>query len=206
MNETANMTDNAGSDSDPLDAELDAMRTCAAAIEPFIQDARLRILRWLIDRYGAELQSRQGAGALPGAPAIGSPPSGHIINVAQPEVTPKRFVQDKAPKTDVERITVLAYYLTHHRGKRHFNTADLSALNTEAAQPKFSNASDAASNALKSSGFLADAGKGMRQLSAKGEEAVEALPDREALKAVMSKYGSSRRRRPAKTARTKAED
>jgi hypothetical protein len=123
-----------------------------------------------------------------------------------PAFPPKRFLQEKSPQTDVERIAVLAYYLANYRGMEHFKTADLTALNTEAAQRRLSNAADAASNATKNSGFLADAGKGMRQLTAKGEEAVEALPDREALKAVIARYGNSRRRRPARGDRPRVQE
>jgi hypothetical protein len=84
----------------------------------------------------------------------------------------------------------LAYYLTHFRGLPHFKTLELAKLNTEAAQPKFSNTAYAATNAANA-GYLASATKTERQLSAAGELFVMALPDREAAKAAMS---SSRRR------------
>jgi hypothetical protein len=51
-------------------------------------------------------------------------------------------------------------------------------MNTEAAQTKLSNPAQAIINATKS-GYLAQAIKGMKQLSAAGEMFVEALPDRE---------------------------
>ena len=187
---------------DNLDSELDAMRACARAIEPLTEDAKIRTLTWLVERYGRD---EQLVARHPTADFTGSHHA--KSSISQQDVTAKRFVQEKAPQTDVERIAVLAYYLSNYRGVEHFKTADLTALNTEAAQRKFSNAADAASNALKGSGFLADAGKGMRQLTAKGEEAVEALPNREALKAVMDKYASPRRRRPVRGGtRTKVEE
>jgi hypothetical protein len=108
--------------------------------------------------------------------------------------TPKDFVQQKEPQTDVERIAVLAYYLTHYRNTPHFKTLDLSALNTEAAMPKLANAANAASNAQKMR-YLVPGTKGMRQLSAPGERFVEALPDRDLARAEMAK---SRPRRVAK--------
>lgn len=188
-----------------FEAELDAMRACATAIEPLTEDAKLRTLTWLMERYGRDMLSEMRSSSAVGQPA-GSLGVGPRITTAQAEVTPKRFVQEKLPQTDVERIAVLAYYLASNRGVQHFKTSDLTALNTEAAQRRFSNAADAASNAMKSSGFLADAGKGMRQLTVKGEEAVEALPDREALMAVIDKYSDSRRRRPAKGARSTTEE
>lgn len=98
----------------------------------------------------------------------------------------KDFVRIKEPRTDVERIACLAFYLTHFRETPYFKTFDLAKLNTEAAQPKFSNAAYAAKNAL-SMGYLAPATKGQRQLSAAGEEFVRALPDRDAARAAMNR-------------------
>jgi hypothetical protein len=53
--------------------------------------------------------------------------------------TPKQFLLEKEPRTDVERIACLAYYLTHYRDMPHFKTIDLNKLNTEAAQQRLSN-------------------------------------------------------------------
>jgi hypothetical protein len=106
----------------------------------------------------------------------------------------KAFLNEKQPRTDVERIACLAYYLTHYRDLPQFKTVDLTKLNTEAAQPKFSNASFASGNAVKT-GYLAPGDKGRRQLSAAAEKFVEALPDRNLGRDIMSNArGSSRRR------------
>ena len=35
-------------------------------------------------------------------------------------MSPKDFLMEKAPNTDVERIACLAYYLTHYRSTPHF--------------------------------------------------------------------------------------
>jgi hypothetical protein len=102
-------------------------------------------------------------------------------------VSPKEFLLEKVPKTDVDRIACLAYYLTHYRSTLYFKTLDLSQLNTEAAQPKFSNAAVAVQNALNL-GYLAPATKGQKQISAAGEQFVRLLPDRDAAQAEMSKY------------------
>lgn len=174
--------------------ELDALRTCATVMAPLRDDARARILNWLLQRYGNS--SSQGLSQ----PSLSNPSSTPASDSMGPEiVTPKRFVQDKAPKTDVERIAVLAYYLSRFRGLERFKTSDLTELNTEAAQPRFSNAANSASNAVKSNALLADAGKGLRQLTVKGEELVEALPSRDAVRAVTEKHGNPRRRRVTKT-------
>jgi len=99
--------------------------------------------------------------------------------------SPKQFMLEKQPQTDVERVACLAYYLTHYRDTPHFKTLDLSQLNTEAAQRKFANAALSVNNAA-TRGYLASATKGLRQLSAAGEQYVRALPDREAARDIMA--------------------
>lgn len=95
------------------------------------------------------------------------------------ELSAKDFLNEKLPTTDVERIACLAYYLTHYQGTSSFKTSDLTRLNTEAAQRKFANASETAKNALKGNYLAASSKKGFRQLSAMGEQYVNALPNRE---------------------------
>lgn len=96
----------------------------------------------------------------------------------------KDFMMDKQPRTDVERVVCLAYYLTHYANTPHFQTIDISKLNTEAAQIKFSNAAVPVNNAVQG-GYLVPAPHGKRQISAAGERFVQALPDREAAKKAM---------------------
>jgi len=128
------------------------------------------------------------------APALSSDtPSRPSFSQTQ-EPSPKEFLLRKQPKTDVERIVCLAYYLTQYRQTSHFRTLDLAKLNTEAAQPKFSNSAYSASNATKM-GYLAPASKGQRQISAAGEQFVLALPDREAARAAMQGARPRRKRR-----------
>lgn len=82
-------------------------------------------------------------------------------------MTAKEFLFQKQPRTDVERVACLAFYLTHYQNTTHFKTVDISRLNTEAAQIKFSNAAVAVDNAAKY-GFIAQAGKGFKQITALG--------------------------------------
>lgn len=107
-------------------------------------------------------------------------------------ISPKEFLRDKSPKTDIERITCLAYYLTHYRDTPYFKTVDLSTLNTEAAQPKLSNPTVAVDNATKN-GYLVQAVRGSKQISAVGETLVSALPDREKAKASVANMKVKRR-------------
>lgn len=101
-------------------------------------------------------------------------------------MTAKQFMHDKAPNTDVERVACLAYYLSHYRASPHFKTKDITALNTEAAQRRFSNTAFAVENATKT-GYLVPSIKGCKQLSAAGERFVEALPDRVAARDAMDR-------------------
>lgn len=111
-------------------------------------------------------------------------------------MSPKQFLMEKQPESDVERVACLAYYLTHYRDTPHFKAIEISKLNTEAAQRKFSNATYAVDNATKQ-GYLASAIKGDKQISAFGEMFVQALPDRSAAREIMKR--SRPRRKPKDT-------
>ena len=114
------------------------------------------------------------------------------------EMTPKQFMLEKQPRTDVERLACLAYYLTHYRETPQFRTIELSKLNTEAAQRKFSNAANTAKDAAKAHYFVQAPKKLHRQLSAEGEQIIAALPDRE-------KAAEIRKRiKPRRTSRSNA--
>lgn len=126
-------------------------------------------------------------------------PSGSSLFSERTRLSPKEFMLTKEPQTDVERIACLAYYLTHYRDTQHFKTVDLSELNTEAAQPKFSNASYAVNNASQS-GYVVSAPGGQKQLSALGEQFVLALPDREAAKSALERFKRRRVKKVVKRA------
>jgi hypothetical protein len=113
---------------------------------------------------------------------------------ADRSLTPKQFMNEKLPRTDVERVACLAFYLTHYRDTPEFTTLDISKINTEAAQRKLANATVAVNNASQY-GYLVAAGKGTKQISAAGERYVQALPDYDSAKAAMA---SARPRRRSK--------
>jgi len=97
--------------------------------------------------------------------------------------TPRQFLRSKSPTTDVQRAVCLAYYLTHFRNQPHFKALDLGGLHTEAAGPAM-NLSRAANNATNQNRYLAAAGSGNKQITALGEDVVDALPDQDAVSRV----------------------
>jgi len=176
---------------------LDAIKRAMEVLWPLDDQGRQRAINGLAGALGVS-QSGGSPSAVPGA-AVGANGSGDLG-------TPKQFLATKAPLTDIERVTVHAYYLTHARAMPHFSTKDLSDLNTEAAGPRLSNTSYAASNATKKGGFLAAAPGGKKQITARGEALVEALPDRNAVAAALdSMPGKPRRKASRKKKATKKE-
>jgi hypothetical protein len=108
----------------------------------------------------------------------------------------KQFMAIKQPKSDIEKITCLAYYLTKNRGTATFKTVELTHLNQEAAQAKLSNASFTARNAVGQN-YLALAGGGKKQITTRGEALVEALPDRSAVQEALEKNPMQGRKKPS---------
>ena len=157
----------------------EALAQIMSIVDKLDDVAKEKIVRTLAAFYSGE---NSNSLRLP-ADQIQSDDPVQVFNVApyseRMDQTPKEFLKEKKPQSDVERIACLAYYLVHFRNLPSFKTLDLNKLNTEAAHPKFSNAAYAASNALKM-GYLAQATKNQRQISAAGEEFVRNLPDREA--------------------------
>lgn len=107
--------------------------------------------------------------------------------------SPKEFLLEKKPQTDVEKVACLAYYLAHYRAEENFKTLDISKLNTEAAQIKLSNAAQAVDNAAKT-GLIISSTKGHKKISALGELYVQALPDKSAARSAIA-HGRPKRRK-----------
>lgn len=176
----------------------DALTTIVNALKDMDSDAQKRTLTAVIAFLDIQLPISRNvfANAQPEFQTV----EGNGVKFSEDRsISAKEFLRDKSPMTDLERIACLAYYLTHYRSQPYFKTVDLSALNTEAAQPKFSNATLAANNAL-TAGLLVQAGKGSKQLSAAGETFVQLLPDRDAAKASLK---SVRKRRMKKSKNVK---
>ena len=155
--------------------EFNALQAVIGALGPLGSEARHRIMDSAATFLGMSASSKLGVAQ---TSEIAPRPGVYAARLPFSEDTsmsPKDFLLEKEPKTDVERIACLAYYMTHYRATPHFKTADLSQLNTEAAQPRFSNTTVSANNAVKM-GYIVPTSRGQRQLSAVGERFVRALP------------------------------
>jgi hypothetical protein len=181
-------------------SELKAMETMYGALESLDSSARQRAVKWLLGALDMTDTLPEGSAPEPGLNGDGrpsdTPPTGKDTTPAR-DLSPKAFISLKQPQSVVERITCLAFYLTHYRQTPHFSGIDIEKLNTEAAGRTINPSRDP-DNASRA-GYLVPAENRKRQISAKGEELVNALPDREAAKALTAKYGPQRRRRSAST-------
>jgi hypothetical protein len=149
-------------------------------IAPLDDEAKKNVIKTLITFFEIDLPTSSYA-----AKATSPVVSRNVVFSNDSDISPKEFISDKSPKSDIEKVVCIAYYLTHYRSTPHFKTLDISKLNTEAAQLKFSNPAYAVENASKR-GFLVPAGKGgMKQISSFGEKFVSSLPDREQAKSVL---------------------
>lgn len=163
--------------------DLEALSTIVGILKQLEPDVQKRVLQSVQTFLGVSDKSRPlDAEAFPSSRAT----AGQDFSRDR-TLSPKEFLRDKHPMTDVERVACLAYYLAHYRDMPHFKTLDISALNTEAAQPKFSNASVTVENA-RVTGYLAPGPKGTKQISAAGERFVELLPDRDAAREALRSF------------------
>jgi len=176
-----------------------AVTEAMAIFQRLHNDGRVTLLKTLSTFYGITNSSEISAG-----PKTVSFPEPTDKFSREQSLSPKEFLLKKQPQSDVERVACLGYYLAHYRDQPHFKTNDISQLNTEAAQRRFSNAAFTVTNATNS-GYLVPSVKGMKQLSAGGEMYVEALPDRETANMA---FAQSRPKRTSKksTLRKKATD
>jgi hypothetical protein len=175
-----------------VSTDVNVLSQMISALRELSQEDRKRIIDTVVTFFGIEPPKL----AVPNAEGLESPSSAAgKIGVGFSEdlsMSPKEFLLEKNPHTDVARVACLAYYLTHYGNTPHFKTLDISKLNTEAAQRKFTNAAYATDNAVKQ-GYLVEATRGQRQLSAFGEQYVRRLPDRQAARILMAETRARRR-------------
>lgn len=170
-----------------LAADIQALNDVLLALEHLEDAEKSWVLQTAASRLGISLLAPAkpgGSGAAAGGARAGRGASGG---------EPKDFMRQKDPENDVQRAACLAYYLTHHRATPHFKSRDLSNLNTEAAGPRL-NMSRALNNATNQNHYVTSAGGGKKQITTRGEEVVEALPDRDAAKVADSKARPTRKK------------
>jgi len=185
-------------------AEIDALGKILQILEALDERARNRILNTVDTFFGRRGASDPGelvSGVSTSKVDEGKPYS-EVQFSKQTPPSPKAFLLEKQPQTDVERVACLAFYLAHFRDMPHFKTVDISKLNSEAAQLKLSNTAYAVSNA-KTAGYITGATKGSAQISAAGERFVLALPDRERAKSDMAAATFGRRGKSRQARRKK---
>ncbi|MGR3914028.1 MAG: hypothetical protein OD918_05815 [Gammaproteobacteria bacterium] len=176
-----------------LNQKHQALQEVISALNPLDDQERLSIIESALAFYalGTVLPKK----SMPDLPA--DQPGRMPVFSDHEDLDPKTFLSDKSPRTDVERVACLAYYLSQYRDTRYFKAVDISALNTDAAQRKFSNISFSMNNATVG-GYLADAPqKNFKQLSAFGEQYVTALPDRQAASAIRASRSPHKKKKKA---------
>ncbi|MEQ9408200.1 MAG: hypothetical protein RIK87_10765 [Fuerstiella sp.] len=174
-------------------AEIDALASVLGALEGLEPEQQAFVYKTAGERLGLNVPLQKHRSNRTESRIEDDVDDDHVDR--DDSLTVKQFMREKQPKTDAERVTCLAYYLTHHRDEPKFKTKSITLLNTEAAQPKMTNPSQTMKNATIQNHYLAAAGTGHKQITALGEDVVEALPDKEAVKAVLE---NSHRRKPRK--------
>lgn len=189
------MTDDEVKDNVSYQDEAAALSQIIAVLQNVTPDTRNRLIQTVITFFDLNspinLTSRHSSFERSASSAVDSGATTKFSD--DRTMSPKEFLLEKQPRTDVERVACLAYYLTHYRDTPHFKTIDISKLNTEAAQRKFANTAKAVSNASRNE-YLVPSTKGNRQLGAVGEVFVEALPDRDNAKSAVNNIRPTRKR------------
>lgn len=164
-----------------------AARAVNAALEALRPDERRRVLDSAYALWVGSASTQPG-------PQLTPPSPGATPKSAGTAPTPRDFMVQKQPTSDVELIACLAYYLTHHRSTPRFKTKDLEVLNSDAHRPKIPNPTVAVDNATKEwTQYLSQAGGGLKQITPRGEALVEVLPDRAKVKEALKQHPLARR-------------
>ena len=126
-------TDSANVSSSGQAAEFAALQTVIGALQPLDSEARTRILASVATFLRAPAQEAAHADSSREAIAGGMDRSVPPPYSESAVMSPKEFLLEKQPRTDVERIACLAFYLTYYEETPSFRTLDLSKLNMRAS-------------------------------------------------------------------------
>jgi hypothetical protein len=203
------MDDTVDQGSVPVDAglaELRAMQAAFAALAVLTETARRRAVTWLIESLG--ITDLRTGPPIPARQSVDTAISPTAQGDREGVPSPREFISRKKPQSQVERVACLAYYLSRYRNAQHLKASDIANLNTEAAGQKFGNLPRDIDNADRRNGYIVSAGKGVKQLTTRGEAIVEALPDSEAVKRALQEnpYRAKRSSGGGKKASSSEED
>lgn len=98
--------------------EAQILSEMLTALQQLSSEGREHILRSVATFFGVS--------PVGGSPRIDRTTSPEQVAAFSEDRTPspKQFMIEKRPATDVERVTALAYYLTHYRNQPHFKTLE----------------------------------------------------------------------------------
>lgn len=176
-----------------FDKELEALKQVLLTLEPLDDEQRKFVLKTVAERYGLIIPKNQNFEDSSDYQEPLSQVEKSLVNM-----TPKEFMKIKKPDSDVLRVACLAYYLTYARKQATFKSEEIANLNTEAAYQNFGNHLKSVNNATIRSHFLAPAGEGKKQITAHGEDVVNALPDPEMVAEIVKEYKKGKRAKPKK--------
>lgn len=110
----------------------------------------------------------------------------------------KQFLATKKPNGFYEQIACLGYFIEKVQGQESFDTKAITAANTAARATKIPNPSLYLSDVVSKYGYMTAIGGGKKAMTARGEALVEALPDREAVKAALESNPVKKKSAPKK--------
>ena len=191
-----------GKQADSATKETRAMDTTFTALVDLQTDEQERVLAWLAQRLKitAPTMGTGGVGAAGTGAGTGAGAAAEKASVIKIAGTPgtnahaRSFMTQKKPGDQQERVACLAFYLTVHKDTPAFKTRNITQMNSDAGQANLSNVAQFMKNAVKAQ-YLSSAGKGMRQLTPRGEALVNALPDRAAVKQALADHPLSGRKK-----------
>ncbi|XOB42409.1 MAG: hypothetical protein ACKKMP_03560 [Candidatus Nealsonbacteria bacterium] len=175
-----------------LSIKLKAIENIVKELNKFSEEERIDIIDFALKQLGIRQLSLSPKGISPEKEEV--PPVSKSID---------KFVAEKNPKDQYQRVAVLAYYLKHSEKVNEFKNKEIDLANRRARQAKIGNPADVIGKAETRYGFLTKGVKTGRQLSTLGEKIVDALPDHEKVKAII-KSSKKPRKRAKKRKRTKS--
>lgn len=181
-----------------FDKELEALKQVLVTLQPLGDEQRKFVLKSAAERFGLVIPKSQNFEETPDSDTDLIPTETKTTRLPA-NITPKEFIKRKKPDSDVLRVACLAYYLTYARNQSEFKSEDIAKLNTDAAVQNFGNPLKTVNNAMARSHFLAPAGGGKKQITAHGEDVVNALPDLKKVAAIIKEYKKGKRAKPKKS-------